>query len=110
MVPDFAEDGYLPLGVHTATRQEFEDRFVVFDVSDRRFRVYDRLKRLINEARQSAIVKRIIVAGSFVTGRPSRTISIAFWFWMPRSWDKGCLHLSTTWYHAKLRGAFLVAT
>jgi predicted nucleic acid-binding OB-fold protein len=70
MLPDFDEGGYLPYGVHAATQEEFEARFVIFNVSDRRFRLYERLKRLVEEANKSRIVKRVIVAGSFVTAKP----------------------------------------
>lgn len=70
MIPEFTEEGFLPEGIHAATRKEFEDRFVVFDHSDRRLRVYELLGRLLDEARVSGIVKRMIVAGSFVTTKP----------------------------------------
>jgi hypothetical protein len=70
MIPDFTAGGCLPPGVHSASRKEFEDRFVVFDVSDRRFRLYAQLGRMLDEAGNSGIVKRIVVVGSFVTAQP----------------------------------------
>ena len=70
MIPDFTAAGCLPPGVHSATRKEFEDRFVVFDVSDRRFRLYEQLGRMLDEAGKSGIVKRVVVVGSFVTAEP----------------------------------------
>jgi hypothetical protein len=69
MLPEFGDDGSLPAGVHIASQQEFENRFAVFNRSDRRFRIYDRLRRLFDEARKSGIVKRVIVGGSFVTDK-----------------------------------------
>jgi hypothetical protein len=69
MLPDFTENGLLPEGIHRATFEEFEKRFVYFDVSDRRFRLFDRLRILYQEARRSGIVKRFLVGGSFVTSK-----------------------------------------
>jgi hypothetical protein len=70
MIPECTDSGLLPPGIYPATRDEFEERFVVFDRSDRRFRVYDDLRRFLDEAVGSDIVRRIIVAGSYVTSKP----------------------------------------
>jgi hypothetical protein len=70
MLPDFTENGLLPEGIHRATLAEFERRFVYFAVSDRRFRVFDKLRVLYEEAKRSGIVRRFLVAGSFVTSKP----------------------------------------
>jgi hypothetical protein len=70
MLPNFTIDGLLPEGVHRATPEEFERRFVYFDRSDRRFRLFEKLRLLIEEARKSGIVRRILVGGSFVTSKP----------------------------------------
>jgi hypothetical protein len=69
MLPDFTEDGLLPEGIHCATLEEFEKRFVYFDLSDRRFRIFNKLRELYHEARRSGIVKRFVVGGSFVTSK-----------------------------------------
>ena len=70
MIPDFEPNGLLPSGIHPARIEEFAERFVYFDQSDRRFRVFEKLKALIDEARSSGIVRRIFLAGSFVTDKP----------------------------------------
>ena len=70
MIPDFTEDGLLAIGIHQATRDEFRDRFAIVDGSDRRVRIFEQLDRLLDEAAKSGIVKRILVAGSFVTAKP----------------------------------------
>lgn len=70
MLPEFTEIGLLPEGLHGATLDEFEQRFVYFDVSDRRFRLFDKLQELYHQARNSGIVRRILVGGSFVTSKP----------------------------------------
>jgi hypothetical protein len=70
MLPDFNENGLLPPSIHRTTLAEFERRFVYFAVSDRRFRLFDKLRELYHQARQSGIVKRFLVGGSFVTSKP----------------------------------------
>ena len=69
MIPDFTEDGLLPAGIHQATRDEFRERFARFNRSDRRIRIHDQLDRLLDEAGKSSVVKRLLVAGSFVTAK-----------------------------------------
>jgi hypothetical protein len=69
MIPDFTDEGLLPPGVHRATQEEFQQRFVIFDRSDRRLRVYEGLKRLLKDARRSGIVRRLIVVGSYITAK-----------------------------------------
>jgi hypothetical protein len=70
MLPDFTEDGLLPPGIHRTTLVEFERRIAYFGVSDHRFRLFDKLRELYHQARQSGIVKRFLVGGSFVTSKP----------------------------------------
>lgn len=49
MIPEFNEDGLLPPGIHRATLEEFKERFVIFNRSDRRLRVFEGLNQLIQE-------------------------------------------------------------
>jgi hypothetical protein len=70
MLPDFTEQGLLPKGIHRATLEEFEKRFVYFDRSDRRFRLFQKLRELYQQARRSGIVNQFFVVGSFVTSKP----------------------------------------
>jgi hypothetical protein len=49
---------------------EFKERFAHFSRSDRRVRLFEQLNRLISDAKLSTIVRRIIVAGSYVTAKP----------------------------------------
>ena len=69
MIPDFAENDCLPEGIHSATVEELRERFSYFDVSDQRLVVYRGLQALLDEAGKSGIVRRVIVAGSFVTDK-----------------------------------------
>jgi hypothetical protein len=59
-----------PPGIHHTTFEEFKQRFVYFNRSDRRFRLFDRLQTVYEEARRSDIVRRFLVVGSFVTSKP----------------------------------------
>lgn len=70
MIPDFTTEGLLPVGIHRATREEFQQRFAIFNHSDMRLRIYDKLDRLLDEAGRSGIVKRVLVGGSFITEKP----------------------------------------
>jgi hypothetical protein len=70
MIPAFTEHGFLPPGIHRATLNEFKERFVVFKRSDRRLRIFEGLEKLLDQAMRSGIVRRVIIAGSFVTDKP----------------------------------------
>ncbi|MEX2285993.1 MAG: hypothetical protein WD648_02815 [Planctomycetaceae bacterium] len=70
MIPPFTQDGYLPVGIHLASRAEFRDRFVPLQSIDRRFRIFQQIEKLLSESENSAIVTRITLAGSFVTAKP----------------------------------------
>jgi hypothetical protein len=69
MIPDFTENGRLPLGIHRATWDEFAERFVTFQRSDHRLRLGERIQSLYDEVRSSGIVRRFIIAGSYVTSK-----------------------------------------
>ncbi len=69
MIPDLTADGILPEGVHVAAWEEFAQRFIQFQKSDRRIRLGERILDLIQEARDSGIVLRVLIAGSFVTSK-----------------------------------------
>lgn len=70
MIPPFTEDGFLPPGVHPATLAEFEDRFISSTSSGRRRELWSRLRELIADARRTAFIRHIFIAGSFVTTKP----------------------------------------
>jgi len=69
MIPEFTEQGFLPPGIHQATRDEFKERFTLFQRSDRRLRLFEQLNQLLDQAAQAGIVKRMLIAGSFVTAK-----------------------------------------
>ena len=70
MIPTFTRQGFLPPGIHQATLDEFKERFVIFQRSDRRCRIFAQLEKLLDQAVRTRIVKRILIAGSFVSAKP----------------------------------------
>lgn len=66
MIPAFDQSGDLPPGVHTTTWIEFHNRFCRFTHSDRRPQLCRRLEQLVDEAKASGIVTRVLVGGSLV--------------------------------------------
>ena len=71
MIPPFDAEGDLPPGRHQTTWHEFQERFCVFMSSDRRLQLCRRIAQMIEEARASQIVERLIFGGSFVSARPA---------------------------------------
>ena len=69
MLPEFDSDGDLPPGIHGADLKQLEKRFGEFTTSDRRVRLYIKLRQLVEMAKLSGIVRRIILGGSFITAK-----------------------------------------
>ena len=66
MIPPFDDTGDLPPGLHPATWVEFRARFCRFVQSDRRLTLCQQLEQLVDDARASGIVTKILVGGSMV--------------------------------------------
>lgn len=69
MIPPFDESGFLQAGIHTASLKEFEDRFSIFNRSDRRIKLYDGIRRLCEAMSKVSFVKQVLVAGSYVSSK-----------------------------------------
>lgn len=69
MIPQLTDFGYLPEGIHDCSLPELEKRFGLFQVSDQRLRLFERLVLLIQETTSTDLVLEIIVNGSFVTAK-----------------------------------------
>lgn len=67
-IPDFAESGDLPIGVHKAAVAEVVARFGQSTLQ--RQLVTKRLLKIYNLAYQSEKVERFIIYGSYVTAKP----------------------------------------
>jgi hypothetical protein len=66
MIPDYNDDGYLPVGIHPATLEEIAARFG--QESELRQAQMESLRWLVDLARRAG-VRRIVVNGSFVTDK-----------------------------------------
>jgi len=69
-IPDFDDAGFLPPGVHDCTLDEVRWSFGVFQTTDRRPNLFDKLQALVREAWATGLVDEIIVDDSFVTAKP----------------------------------------
>jgi hypothetical protein len=69
VLPEFDSDGDLPPGIHRADLVEIEKQFGQFAASDRRVKLYTKLRQVVEMAKFSGIVQRLILGGSFVTAK-----------------------------------------
>jgi hypothetical protein len=69
VIPPFDPDGDLLEGVYQAEWAEFQERFCVFARSEQRLKLCQRMARMVEDARASRIVERILFGGSFVSSR-----------------------------------------
>lgn len=67
-IPEFAESGDLPAGIHKATLEEVEDRFG--KVPPARKQTVERLRRVYDLASSTDHLARFVIFGSFVTAKP----------------------------------------
>lgn len=65
MLPDFNEDGDLPIAVHRARLSEIVTRFG--ESSFQRRRIIEKLVRVFNVCRELPEFNRLVIYGSFVT-------------------------------------------
>jgi hypothetical protein len=69
-IPELNESGLLPEGIHDCTLDEISARFGRFQTTDRRVRLFEKLRALVEEERQAGLAVELIVDGSFVTDKP----------------------------------------
>ena len=69
MLPEFNQDGNLPEGVHRATEAEVLSRFAT--TSARRKWLGERLCNLLEMARATGKLERVVLWGSFMTSKES---------------------------------------
>lgn len=69
-IPGLDNAGLLPPGVYDCTLDEVRQAFGVFQTTDRRPRLFDKLQALIQQAWATGFVAEIIIDGSFVTSKP----------------------------------------
>ena len=81
------ERGLLPVAVHDADLAEVQALFGGFQRSDRRIKLFDKLKEYIGELRQAAIRGWLIVDGSFVMRCVDEPEDIDVILVLPADWD-----------------------
>jgi hypothetical protein len=70
-IPDLDAEGFLPPGTHDCTVDEISGRFAQFQGTDRRLRLFEKLRLFIIEARKTGFVVHLLIDGSFVTIKPA---------------------------------------
>jgi hypothetical protein len=79
--------GLLRRGVHTATLEEVEELFARFQRSDRRIRLFRKLRDYVAEVRKAECGSAIILDGSFVMGCVDEPDDLDLILVLPRGWD-----------------------
>ena len=70
LIPPLDANGLLPTGVHDCTLEEIKAKFGAFQDSDRRPKLFAKLKAFLAEAKACEFVVSVVVDGSFVTVNP----------------------------------------
>ncbi len=86
-LPETDEYGHLPPGVHTATIEEVERLYGVFQRSDCRPALLRKLKEYLGEVRQAGWKAEVIIDGSFVMKKVDEPDDIDIILVMPPGWD-----------------------
>ena len=68
-IPALNADGLLPSGLHDCSLDEIQARFGSFQGTDRRPRLLERLRELVEACRRSGLFEALVVDGSFVTDK-----------------------------------------
>jgi predicted nucleotidyltransferase len=68
-IPELNEDGVLPVGIYDCTLEEIGERFGRFRTTDRRVRLYERLRELVDEEQKAGLAIELIVDRSFATDK-----------------------------------------
>jgi hypothetical protein len=83
----FDEHGILPPGVHDATLAEIEASFARFQKSDRRIKLFERLKAYLAELGTTGWQCEVIIDGSFVMPPVDEPNDIDIILVLPANWD-----------------------
>jgi hypothetical protein len=69
-IPMAGPDGLLPPGLYDCSLDEIQGRFGVFQKTDRRPRLFEKLRQFLTEVQQTGLVAAVVVNGSFITATP----------------------------------------
>src|SRR5262245_37079011 len=81
------EHKLLPVGVHDATLKEVDDLFARFQKSDRRIKLFGKLRQCVAEVKQAGCGTAVIHDGSFVMGCVDEPPDIDVGLILPPDWD-----------------------
>jgi hypothetical protein len=87
MVLTFDDRGLLPPGIHEATLDEVEEHFARFQRSDRRIRLFDRLRAYLKDVKRAACATCVLIDGSFVMAGVDEPDDIDLILVLPPDWD-----------------------
>lgn len=68
-IPDFNNNGLLPVGIFECTMKELQIRFGRFQSSDLRVKLFELLENYVNELKFANNGKFLIIDGSFTTNK-----------------------------------------
>jgi hypothetical protein len=77
----------LPAGVHEASMEEIEERFARFQKSERRLKLFRRLREYLTAVAEAACGAAVIVDGSFVMACVDEPHDIDLILVLPENWD-----------------------
>lgn len=83
----FDDRALLPPGIHDATMSEVEAKFARFQKTDRRIRLFAKLRAYIKEVKQTGWQCEIIIDGSFVMPPVDEPNDIDLIMVLPSNWD-----------------------
>jgi hypothetical protein len=86
-LPQLDDQGLLPPGVHDLTIEQIEELFGRFQRSDRRPRLFRKLREYVEELRFSGWQVQVIVNGSFVMGCVNEPDDIDLVVVLPKGWN-----------------------
>jgi hypothetical protein len=69
-IPGLDVTGLLPDGVHDCSLDELRERFGMFQTTDWRPKLFEKLQAFVRDAWKTNLVVEIIIDGSFVTATP----------------------------------------
>jgi hypothetical protein len=68
-IPNLNEQGLLPPGIYDCSSEEIGERSGIFQSTDLRPRLYEKLQAFLQQARSTNLAIAVIVNGSFVTSK-----------------------------------------
>jgi hypothetical protein len=86
-LPSLTEQSLLPVGIHDLTLDQVESTFGKFQTSNRRCRLFEKLKAYVSDCKSAGWVIAIIVDGSFVMRCVDEPDDIDLILVLPNNWD-----------------------